>query len=105
MTTGYVPPPPPGLVITDTSQFSLAHGVKGLIYGRSGVGKTRLMATLPSPIIISAEGGLLSLRQEKIPAIEIKTLDDLNRAHEYLTGPAGANYHSIGVDSISEIAE
>lgn len=103
--TGYVAPPPVGLVVTDTSQFSLAHGVKGLVYGRAGVGKTRLMATLPSPIIISAEGGLLSLAQEKIPAIEIKTLDDLNKAHDYLTGPAGASYHSIAVDSISEIAE
>ena len=103
--TGYIPPPPPGLVITDTSQFSLEHGVKGLVYGRSGIGKTRLMATLPQPIIISAEGGLLSLRNERIPAIEIKNLDDLNKAHDYLTGPAGANYFSIGVDSISEIAE
>lgn len=102
---GYVPPPPAGIKVTDTSQFSLEHGVKGLVYGRSGIGKTRLMATLPRPILISAEGGLLSLRDQKVPAIEIKTLDDLNRTHDYLTGPAGSQYHSIGVDSITEIAE
>lgn len=101
----YVPPPPVGLVLTDTSQFSLEHGIKGLVYGRSGIGKTRLMATLPNPIIISAEGGLLSLRDKKVPAFEIKNLDDLNRIHDYLIGPGGAQFDSIAVDSISEIAE
>lgn len=101
----YTPPPPMGIKVTDTSEFSLANGVKGLIYGRSGVGKTRLMATAPSPIIVSAEGGLLSLRDQKIPAIEIKNLDDLNRTHDFLTGPGGNAYYSICVDSISEIAE
>lgn len=103
--TAYIPPPPHGLTISTTDQINLANGIKCLVYGRSGVGKTRLCATAPGPIIISAEGGLLSLRDKAIPAIEIKTLDDLNKAHDYLIGPAGAAYHTICVDSISDIAE
>ena len=101
----YIPPPPPGLTITTTDQINLANGIKALVYGRSGVGKTRLCATAPSPIIVSAENGLLSLRDQSVPAIEIKTLDDLNRAHDYLAGAGGNAFHTICVDSISDIAE
>ncbi len=113
MTTPYIPPPPPGLVMTTSDQASLDHGIKGLVYGRSGIGKTRLMATLPKiqikdgghGIVISAESGMLSLRDTPIPIIEIKQLDDLNRALDYLSGPAGNHFWSIGMDSVTEIAE
>lgn len=103
--TGYIPPPPPGLTITTTDQINLANGIKALVYGKSGVGKTRLLATAPGPIIVSAEGGLLSLRDQRVPAMEIKTLDDLNRGLDYLMGPAGNSFYTIGIDSISDIAE
>ncbi len=103
--SSYTPPPPAGLVLTDTSQVSVSNGIKCLVYGRSGVGKTRLMATAPQPLIISAEGGLLSLRDKKVPVFEIKTLDDLNRVHDYVSGPAGKDYHTICLDSLSEIGE
>jgi hypothetical protein len=105
MSQGYIPPPPVGLTLTTTDAVSIGHGIKCLVYGESGVGKTRLCATAPRPIIISAEGGLLSLRSQKIPALEIKQLDDLNRAHDWLSGPAGSQYYTICLDSISEIAE
>lgn len=105
MTTGYIPPPPPGLVITTSRAASLANGIKALIYGRAGIGKTRICATAPVPIIISAEAGMLSLRDQDVPVIEINRLDDLQRALDYVSGPAGASWHTICLDSISEIAE
>ena len=113
MTTPYIPPPPVGLSVTTSDQLSLANGIKGLVYGRSAIGKTRLMATMPKiqvkdgghGIVISAEAGMLSLRDTPIPVIEIKELDDLNRALDYLSGPAGKHFWHIGLDSISEIAE
>lgn len=109
----YTPPPPPGANMTTTDQFSVANGIKMLVYGKSGVGKTRLSATAPQAevkdgghcIIISAEGGLLSLRGVSIPVWEIKTLDDLNAAHDYLIGVGGDQYYTIIIDSISDIAE
>lgn len=101
----YIPPPPVGLTVSTTDQINLANGIKALVYGRSGVGKTRLMATAPGPIIVSAEGGLLSLRDQSVPAIEIKALDDLNRTLDYLMGPAGGSFYTICIDSISDIAE
>lgn len=109
----YTPPPPAGLTVTTSREASLANGIKMLVYGRAGIGKTRLCATAPRMkvadgghgIIISAEAGMLSLRDTPVPVIEINKLDDLQRALDYLTGPAGAHYYTICLDSISEIAE
>lgn len=81
------------------------HGVKCIIYGGAGVGKTRTIATAPSPIIISAEEGLLSLMEVSIPFIEVKSLEDLNEAYLHLKKDAGQTYKTIGLDSLSEIAE
>ena len=84
----------------------LNNGVKILVHGQAGIGKTCLCASLPDPIIISAESGLLSLASLDIPVIEIKTLDDLGEAHDWLAGSDKAKkYKSICLDSISEIAE
>ena len=80
-------------------------GVKCIIYGGAGVGKTRTIATAPSPIIISAEEGLLSLMEVEIPYIEVKTLQDLDDAYNMLKKDAGQTYKTIGLDSLSEIAE
>lgn len=102
---GYIPPPPAGLTVTTSRAASVANGIKCLVYGRAGIGKTRLCATAPGPIIISAEAGMLSLRDQDIPVIEINKLDDLNSALQYLSGPAGNAYYTICLDSISEIAE
>ena len=44
-------------------------GVKLLVYGAAGAGKTSLVRTLPSPVILSAEAGLLSLSGTDIPYI------------------------------------
>ncbi len=77
-----------------------------LVYGDAGVGKTVLCATAPKPIIISAEGGLLSLRGSNTPVIECKGIDDVNEAYDYLTvGKGKGMYRTVCIDSLSEIAE
>ncbi len=78
-------------------------GVKCVVYGGAGVGKTRLCATAPKPIIISAESGLLSLTEVDVPYIEIKTLEQLDEAYRYLK--ACDDYETICLDSLSEICE
>lgn len=91
---------------TTTDQASLNQGVKMLVYGPAGAGKTGLCATLPSPVIISAEAGLLRLRQHRIPAIQISTIEELKEAYDWCAGSAEARqFASIGIDSISEIGE
>lgn len=80
--------------------------VKVLVYGLSGAGKTTLLPSLPSPIVLSAEAGLLSIRGSDIPFIEIKSMDDLREAYAWLSESEEAKkYESVGIDSLSEIAE
>lgn len=88
-----------------TGDYTL-NKVKVLVYGGAGIGKTRLCATAPNPIILSAESGLLSLRKENLPTIIIKTMDDLYEAYDWLVSSEEAkSYETVCLDSISEIAE
>ena len=82
----------------------LSHtGVKILVYGQAGSGKTSLIPTLPKPIVLSAEGGLLSIQDANLPYIQINSMDDLNEAYDYLLN--NEEFKSVAIDSISEIAE
>jgi phage nucleotide-binding protein len=104
-----------------SSQVVQDTGVKILVYGEAGMGKTSLVATLPKPILISAESGLLSIAAENlnrvygnmglpivydIPVIEVKCLEDVEAAYQWCVTPANQQYfESIALDSLSEIAE
>lgn len=82
------------------------NGVKALIYGQAGAGKTSLIPTMPAPIILSAEGGLLSIADADLPFIEISSMDDLREAYTWLLKSDEAKqFQSVALDSISEIAE
>jgi len=94
------------LRFTTSDVAAQLHGVKVLVYGDAGVGKTVLCSTAPTPIILSAEAGLLSLRKFQIPVIMINTVDDLRDAHAWcLQSKEAQQFQTICLDSISEIAE
>jgi hypothetical protein len=83
-----------------------AQAVKLLVYGQAGAGKTSLIPTLPKPVILSAEGGLLSIADTNLPFIEITSMDELREAYKWLASSAeSAEFESVALDSISEIAE
>ena len=83
-----------------------AGNVKVLVYGQAGAGKTSLIPTMPNPVILSAEAGLLSIRDSNLPFIEIDGMDTLREAYKWLTGSDEAKaFDSVALDSISEIAE
>ena len=89
-----------------TTKGLTANGVKVLVYGQAGAGKTSLIKTLPNPIVLSAEGGLLSIQDADLPYIEITSMTELQEAYKWLTEAAEAKaYKSVALDSISEIAE
>lgn len=107
--------------LTTTADASKLHGVKAMIYGGPGAGKTSLLATVPTPVIISAESGLLSLSPaniarlevnagralpRSIPVIEVTTLQDLTDAFDWCARSSEAqNFETFCLDSLSEIAE
>lgn len=82
-----------------------AHGVKLLVYGAAGAGKTSLIKSLPNPLVLSAEGGLLSIADADIPFIEINSMDSLIEALNWCKSDEAKDFESIALDSISEIAE
>lgn len=107
---------------TTTSQANANSGVKILVYAQSGIGKTLLSCTAPKPVIISAESGLLSLTKKNIervwgvatpgitydiPAIKIKTIEDLDQALALCkTNPQmREQFSTLCLDSLTEIAE
>ena len=81
-------------------------GVKILVHGQSGAGKTRLCATCPgNTLIISAEAGLLSIQDEKgdITVAEVNSIDDIMEVYTILK--SGTEFDWVCMDSISEIGE
>lgn len=91
---------------TTTAEASSNHGVKALVYGKAGVGKTTLCATAPAPLILSAEAGTLPLRRFNIPMIPIKTLNELIEAFNWVQNSSESRqFQTVYIDSLSEIAE
>lgn len=95
------------ITFTTTREAAALHGVKVLVYGAAGSGKTSLCATTGgSPVIISAEAGLLSLRHADIPVITVNSRDDVVEAYRFLAESAeAAPFDWVCLDSLSEIGE
>ena len=87
--------------IQKTSEVKV-NGIKMIVYGKAGMGKTVLCSTAPKPIIISAENGLLSLAEKEIDFIKVSTLAEVNEAYKYCKE---SDYETICIDSLSEIGE
>jgi len=87
-------------------------GVKCLIYGTAGTGKTTLASTLDPKrtLIISFESGLLSLLDEPgmedLQYVNVTTLKELNEIYAELLKPEyQSKFDNIFIDSLSEISE
>lgn len=84
--------------------------VKVLVTGESGAGKTRSLGQLrregeDNIVILSAEAGLLSLKQQDLPYVEINSIADMYEAYAWLDSEEAKRFDVIGIDSLSEIAE
>ena len=86
---------------------ALKNGIKVLIYGPAGSGKTVFCTTAPEgekTLIISAEGGLLSIQDDQ--AVDICAVSSIEDVYEIFNHLKGEHpYKWICLDSISEIAE
>lgn len=92
--------------LMSTYGIGAANGVKMLVYGKAGRGKTTLCATCPSPVIFSAESGLLALSAYQLPYVEIRTVKDLTDAFDWARDSREARqFQTLCLDSLSEIAE
>lgn len=91
--------------IMDTSNLD-NHKIKFLVFGLAGSGKTSLIPTLPNPFVISAEGGLLSIRKHNVKFTTISSVEELREVYEWLKSSTEAKgFDSVAIDSFSEVAE
>jgi hypothetical protein len=82
-----------------------------VLYGASGVGKTKLLATAPKPAILDSNQGLLTIagRPEyaHVHGESITTMADLDRAYDNFTGTGkrdwSKKYLTIGFDHFDDI--
>lgn len=92
--------------VQNTADLAKVEGCKVLTYGGAGVGKTRLCITAPTPIVFSAEKGLLSIKKEKLPYIQIDSYKQLEEVANWaFTSTEAKKYDTYCLDSVSEIAE
>lgn len=92
--------------IKPVEQIVQNSGVKCVVYGGPGVGKTRLTLTCPRPLYISAERGGLSLRGSNVPSVEINNLQQLIEVRDWSRNSNEArNFDTLVCDSMSEVAE
>ena len=96
------------------------NGVKMLIYGGAGTGKTRSVLTTPRPVLLAVEPGLLSLQGENVPVFDVHTnitptMGDVERLNKKLSNiveffewleksSEARNFDTVYIDSISEIS-
>lgn len=106
------------MLIKKTNDVTHA-SIKMLVYGESGAGKTYLASTINEPIlIISAEAGLLSLKDFKIDSVDLsiddndmlipkeKRIERLVAVYKYLLLPETIKkYRWIYLDSLTEISQ
>jgi hypothetical protein len=96
-------------VIRSIAKLVSETGLKILIHGPAGAGKTVMCCTAGEPtLLISAESGLLSVKNapKYIKAAPITCFDDLEDVYAYLKESAeNPDFKWICLDSISEMAE
>lgn len=81
-------------------------GVKMMLCGGPGAGKTPLMNTAPRPVLLVTEPGMLSMRGSKVPAFEAFTRAAIKDFFDWFTSSnESRNYDSLGIDSLTNIAE
>lgn len=93
-------------VISAAKEFAQNFGVKGVIFGPSGVGKTPIpLATAPRPLLVLHEAGAGSLKHITAPATQAFTIPEVENFYEWfeLSKEADA-FDTLIVDSSSELA-
>lgn len=91
--------------LTTTGELAKHSGIKAIIYGAAGCGKTPLLLTAPNPLYIAVEHGQVSLQGTNVPALAAYTLPEYFAAIKWVCESSEAKqYDTIYIDSVSHFA-
>ena len=86
--------------------FAQCFGVKALVYGPAGTGKTPLINTASRPLLLACEPGLLSMRNSNVPTWEAY---ETKKIEEFFTwffkSDEVKNFDTLAIDSSSQMAD
>lgn len=83
------------------------YGVKSIIFGGPGSGKTPLVNSAPSPVLLVTEPGMLSMRNSPIKHCKVaETYAEITDFMVWFFKSSEAKqFHTLAIDSISNVAE
>jgi len=86
--------------------FAVLFGVKSIIYGPAGSGKTPIVNTAPRPVLLATEPGLLSMRNSNVPTWIAPTTAKIDEFMKWFEGSTEAkNYDTLAIDSVSQMCD
>jgi AAA domain len=86
--------------------FAQNFGVKAVIYGPAGSGKTPVINTAPRPLLLACEPGLLSMRTSSVPTFVGSTPELIDEFFKwFFESSETKNFDTLAVDSTSHMAE
>lgn len=86
--------------------FAQNYGIKSIIYGQAGTGKTPILNTAPKPLLLVTEPGMLSMKHSLIPTYPAFTVDKIEDFFRwFFSSNETKNFDTIGVDSVSQLCE
>lgn len=86
--------------------YAQSSGVKAVIYGGPGAGKTPIAKTCPNPILLATEKGMLSMKGSNLPTYEALTAKELDDFFLWLfTSNEVKKFDTVCIDSSSHCAE
>lgn len=88
-------------------EFALQFGVKAIVYGRPGTGKTPILGnTSPRPLILMSEPGMLSMKASTVPTYPAFTKEALDEFFAwFFESPEAKAFDTLIWDSVSQAAE
>ncbi len=86
--------------------YAQVFGIKAVIYGPAGSGKTPIINTAPRPVMLACEPGMLSMRGSTVPTWQAQTPDQINAFFDwFFKSDETKNFDTLAIDSTSHMAE
>lgn len=85
---------------------AIKYGVKAIIYGSPGTGKTPIAGTAPRPVLLACEPGLLSMRHSNVPTWTGFTAATIDEFFEwFFKSNETKAFDTLAIDSVSQMCE